>query len=697
MLLGAAQAEVVYSGTIDGGAWEVDENGVMTITGAVDTDDLEVNGTDLQDHITKVVIGPNTKFIQFGEFSYSYSLTEFVVDPGCQAYASLDGIVYDKAMTTAICCPTMKTGDVTLPATVTTIGGSAFVDTRLNSLILPDGLTAIGDSAFWASNLEELRLPASVESIDANAFCVNSMTRFVVDSQNEHFSAVDGVLFSKDGKTLYVYPGNKGNTYSVPAGTEEIEAQAFYSSGLTSLTLPEGLLTISAAALAYNNFTEITLPASLTTISNSAFDGCKKLATVNYAGTTAQWAGVDIHISNDVLLTKTIHCQDGDVAPQPISGSIGVDDETVSYTLTPDGMLTISGAGEWESYVFSENITIVKATLESGVTEVGHGAFFNAANLREVVIPDTVTEIKWDAFYGCSSLTQITIPASVTAIGEEAFCASDGLRNIYYGGTIAQWQAMADDYVIYNSDVVTVHCSDGDIPAGGGEYNEDERGECGDDATYFVHQNEGENMPAIFIEGTGALWDEHFMNRDDVDAAIIRSGIQAIGSYTFANMPALKHVELPETLTSIGDYAFAGDTAIEMVVFYGSPSQWEALEIGEGNGLLLDEEHLIILGKDPQPEPKWLCLPADLTAIEEYAFAGSGAENVVIPQSCDSVGAAAFQGCQKLHYVEFANDNTVIGAGAFADCPNVVFLTAEGSAVESYALQNGIDVEYIGE
>ena len=89
ILLSAAQAEVFYSGTFDnGGYWEVDENGVMTIEGEVNTYDLEVNGTDLQDVITKVVIGPDVEQLNFGTFSYSYSLTEFEVDPANENYAS---------------------------------------------------------------------------------------------------------------------------------------------------------------------------------------------------------------------------------------------------------------------------------------------------------------------------------------------------------------------------------------------------------------------------------------------------------------------------------------------------------------------------------------------------------------------------------------------------------------------------------
>ena len=479
LLLGAAQAEVVHSGTIDGGGyWEVDENGVMTIGGEVAVYDLEVNGTELQNEITKVVIGPGVTYLDFGTFSYCYSLTEFEVDPGNPNYTSLDGLVYDKQMTTAIVCPTMKEGDLTLPAGVTAIGDDAFVDTHLNSLTLPDGLTSIGSQAFWSCNLDTIRFPATLTEIEWSSFSYNNLSNILVDPESALYTSVNGVLFSKDGKTLCLYPGGRTGSYTVPAGTERIHPNAFYGAQTTALTLPEGVQSIGSSAFSGSMIQTINLPASLVSIGADAFDSCNDLNTVNFAGTAAQWAQVSVGEHNSALLMQTIHCQDSDVEPQPITGSIGMEEGEVTYTLSPNGLLTITGAGEWNYWAFSNNTTIQRAVLESGVTEIGWGGFSWAANLQEVIIPDTVTEIKYEAFYGCRSLTGITIPASVTALGDEVFDSCDRLKRITFGGTMAQWEALVEGTDNSKIGKCTIICSDGTINEQGAE-----SGSCGDNVT----------------------------------------------------------------------------------------------------------------------------------------------------------------------------------------------------------------------
>lgn len=50
----------------------------------------------------------------------------------------------------------------------------------------------------------------------------------LVDEENPYYASIDGVLFSKDGKRLVLYPAGRENSYEIPVGTESIEAFAFY-------------------------------------------------------------------------------------------------------------------------------------------------------------------------------------------------------------------------------------------------------------------------------------------------------------------------------------------------------------------------------------------------------------------------------------------------------------------------------------
>lgn len=126
----------------------------------------------------------------------------------------------------------------------------------------------------------------------------------------------------------------------------------------------------------------------------------------------------------------------------------GMCGENVSYTLTADGTLTISGSGDMYDYEFllnpspfSTNSNIKKIVIENGVTGIGKWAFYNGS-LTSVTIPESVTNIGDAAFWQCGSLTSVTIPGSVTSIGDSAFwrCKnltsitfSEGIKSIGYG------------------------------------------------------------------------------------------------------------------------------------------------------------------------------------------------------------------------------------------------------------------------
>ena len=108
--------------------------------------------------------------------------------------------------------------------------------------------------------------------------------------------------------------------------------------------------------------------------------------------------------------------------------------------------------------------TMTELTIPSGVTSIGHDAFLNYTNLTSVTIPSSVTyldvsafngctnlanvtlpssltKIEQWAFHGCTSLTRISILGSVTSIGNVAFY-NTGLKDVYYAGTEAQWNAI---------------------------------------------------------------------------------------------------------------------------------------------------------------------------------------------------------------------------------------------------------------
>lgn len=143
------------------------------------------------------------------------------------------------------------------------------------------------------------------------------------------------------------------------------------------------------------------------------------------------------------------------------SGTCG---ENVTWVLTYDGVLRISGTGPLADYTSTNatpwywgNVRIKSIVVEEGITAIGATAFGACKNVVSVELPTTLKSIGRSAFFTCTSLTtiiipegvttigesafiysgiqRIVIPASVTSIGNSAFKSCDDLRTVYYGGT----------------------------------------------------------------------------------------------------------------------------------------------------------------------------------------------------------------------------------------------------------------------
>ncbi|MBR5427303.1 MAG: leucine-rich repeat domain-containing protein [Clostridia bacterium] len=131
---------------------------------------------------------------------------------------------------------------------------------------------------------EEIVIGASVRYIDEYAFFnVKKLQRVTVDPANEWFKDVDGVLFTKDGKTLILYPVCYGQK---PTGEKDRRGDEIYSYP-DSYAVPDGVERIGSFAFLKNgHLRDVTLPDTLREIGDMAFFDCGRLGTYDYdAGT----------------------------------------------------------------------------------------------------------------------------------------------------------------------------------------------------------------------------------------------------------------------------------------------------------------------------------------------------------------------------------------------------------------------------
>ena len=183
--------------------------------------------------------------------------------------------------------------NVTFYDKLETIGAGAFAKCeKLKQIDLPQSLKTIGVGAFMSVAAETFTIPASVISIGGAAFAQTAnMTEFIVEDGNTAYITVEGVLFTKDMKTLLAYPAAsvRDVSYTVPAGVTVVQEGAFSSARLTHITLPSSLTTIYNGAFASNkNLTELTIPEAVTSIgrSNTTTSGYSMVNTNIIYGTS---------------------------------------------------------------------------------------------------------------------------------------------------------------------------------------------------------------------------------------------------------------------------------------------------------------------------------------------------------------------------------------------------------------------------
>ncbi len=131
------------------------------------------------DSLTSITIPDSVTTIGDRAFFCCYNLAEISVDPDNSNFQSVDGILFNKTLSSLICYPCKKAGTTyVIPNSVTTIGHEAFYGCRsLTSVTIPDSVTTIGDYAFCdCYGLTYVTIPDSVTSISSTAFCYCNIT-----------------------------------------------------------------------------------------------------------------------------------------------------------------------------------------------------------------------------------------------------------------------------------------------------------------------------------------------------------------------------------------------------------------------------------------------------------------------------------------------------------------------------------------
>ena len=424
-----------------------------------------------------------------------------------------------------------------------------------------------------------------------------------------------------------------------------------------------------------------------------------------------------------------LFADDGDVIA---SGECGKNGDNLTWVLTVDGTLTISGSGEMEDYsqstalittahwgTYWEQITTV--VMESGVTGIGEYAFCCCKNLTNVAIPEGVVSISEAAFNGCSSLISVTIPEGVTVIGEYAFswCSSltsvtipegvtridraafrncEGLTsvtipesvtsigydafyncghlsNVYYGSSNAKWSKISIGSGNSSLTGALIHYAD--LTDGG---------TC-DSLTWTLVQD-----GTLTISGNGAVsysndapW---FPYRKQITAVVLEPCITGVGDSAFSEYSSLTGVTIPESVTSIGASAFyecsnlTNVTIPESVMSIGDSAFYKC----SGLTSVTISEGVTSIGASAFYECSNLInvtIPEGVTSIGTFAFSGcTSLTGVTIPESVTEIASGTFQSCTSLKSIIIPASVTSIGTDAFSGCSSLTSVTIPEGVTE---------------
>ena len=248
--------------------------------------------------LSSVTIPSSVTSIDGNAFSFCNALTSITVDSRNSAYASIDGVLFDKGIRTIIAYPAGKTTRTyTIPSSVTFVGNASFsVANSLTSITIPSSVTSIDSFAFANCYvLSSIAIPSSVTSIGYSAFTYcNALTSITVDSRNSAYASIDGVLFDKSIRTIITYPAGKTTrTYSIPSSVASIGEGTFYNcSSLTNITIPSSVTSIGNSAFgSCSSLTSITIPSSVTSIGWSAFANCIGLSSITIPSSVTSIGG----------------------------------------------------------------------------------------------------------------------------------------------------------------------------------------------------------------------------------------------------------------------------------------------------------------------------------------------------------------------------------------------------------------------
>lgn len=599
--------------------------------------------------------------------------------------------------------------ELTISNGVTAIPDSAFMGcSSLTSLTLPNGLKSIGVCAFsGCDNLESLNIGVNVSHLTLDARAMENYTALkAINCYAMMPPVVTGDCFSAEqlaSVVLYVQPSSlmdyKLDPFWGRFAHIEPWTYDFCAAGIYYIITSPTECAVSNHAPMGGSYTaqSITIPEKatyagddykVTAIGKGAFMNCPKVKTVTMPQSVT--AIGEQAFKNSGLTSIVFPKQVTAIDRQAFMGCTGLKSLTI-----PDHIYAI------EDSAFYGCHGLTSLDLGKSVTFISNYAFASCYNLSKVYIPHSVEAICNGAFQDCTMLTGVTLDRDFESLSIDG----DVFRDCYnlssitslpltppvldnqHGGlsselmqkvTLQVPHSRVDTY--RNADVWGHFFNIMPLP-----YDINEQG------IYYLIT--GENTVSISSNGYNS-YSGTIIIPNSIDIENEERKVTAIEPYAFANCTELRKVSMSNSVTEIGEYAFAGSnvyqinlskniTEIKNYTFMGSGLSSitipdKVTKIGDCAFWACSYLHDAVLPEGLESigqaafmsagfDPGYFNInfPSSLRKIGDSAFMGSNIHNLTFPSSIDSIPPGSFSMCMKLQNVTIPNSVKHIGYQAF--------------------------------
>lgn len=516
---------------------------------------------------------------------------------------------------------------ISLPNTLTTIDSIAFANcTSLQSITIPNSVTTIKNDAFsCCESLSSITIPNSVTTLGGSAFynCKNL--------QQINWNAINIADFGYYGSPFSnVGTNTNGVKVVIGTGVKKIPAYAFASSTsdiskITSVTLSNTVTDIGASAFSgCKNLTSVTIPSGVVSVGESAFSDCISLKSISIPNSVTS-LGHSVFSNctglNNVILGNGISI----IRDRTFYGCTSLTNITIPNSVTAIELYAFANSG-LKSIIIPSSVSSIgrfaflgcasmsSATIANGVNTIGEYAFSDCESLTTISIPNSITNIDIGAFSGCNSLTKISFGSGITNIGGYSLCYCENLQEIVVNDNNQYYSSV--DGVLFNKAKNEIIC----YPAkkGGIYCIPNSVTSIAESAFYNCINLESVTIPHsvteignyAFRECTNIIeinWNAETVSNFSSNNYVFYntgkngnginlkfgSGVTAIPSYAFypysnysTYSPKITSVTLPDTINSIGAYAFQYCSNIKTVNYNGNSSTWSKISIGSYNSYL---------------------------------------------------------------------------------------------------------------